>query len=299
LEKTHWKFGDVTVFLPNATFCSENLLSARIIQLPAFRFHLEQWLGNAGHRAAVLEIEAAVSLTSRSRPQLGRLNGREMDKTILFSMELAFKTRKFVVVRDFWARSPWSLPGTQNEKWQFDADRIVQCHFPLPAKDLLDYVPLRSVGSVQQAVHRWLKEPEGKRLVAEIYRKSHSASQSANKPAMETELLDEICEAWLAGKLFYLKKVVGGGSNDEADLAIKIQPLKGKAPASGKTWIEIVLVDESGRPMPGEEYKLQLTDGSVRGGKLGQGGSVRVQGIDPGTCRVSFPELDAKVWWPA
>jgi type VI secretion system secreted protein VgrG len=61
-------------------------------------------------------------------------------------------------------------------------------------------------------------------------------------------------------------------------------------------WVEIVLIDDEGRPAAGEVYRVRLPDGSVAEGVLGFGGTLRLEGIDPGDCEVSFPNLDAGSW---
>jgi type VI secretion system secreted protein VgrG len=63
-------------------------------------------------------------------------------------------------------------------------------------------------------------------------------------------------------------------------------------------WIEIELVDEDGKPVPGETYAITLPDGSVASGSLDEKGKARVEGIDPGTCKVTFPNLDKEAWEP-
>jgi hypothetical protein len=63
-----------------------------------------------------------------------------------------------------------------------------------------------------------------------------------------------------------------------------------------KTWIEVVLVDAAGRPVAGERCRLLLPDGSVRVEVLDASGRLRLDGIDPGTCDVSFPDLDGRSW---
>jgi hypothetical protein len=65
-----------------------------------------------------------------------------------------------------------------------------------------------------------------------------------------------------------------------------------------KTWIEIVLKDSRGNPVPNEEYILELPDGTKRRGRLDADGIARVDGIKPGSCRVSFPNVDANEWKP-
>ena len=63
------------------------------------------------------------------------------------------------------------------------------------------------------------------------------------------------------------------------------------------SWIEIRLVDKTGKPVPGERYRIILPDGSVVAeGTLDSNGRARVDGIDPGSCKVTFPGLDADAW---
>jgi len=73
----------------------------------------------------------------------------------------------------------------------------------------------------------------------------------------------------------------GGGSDDQ------------KKPH----WIEIELKDEAGKPVPGQKYMVTLPDGStVATGTTDDKGRARVEGIDPGTCKVTFPDLDKDAW---
>jgi hypothetical protein len=65
-----------------------------------------------------------------------------------------------------------------------------------------------------------------------------------------------------------------------------------------KTWIAIRLVDESDppKPMAFKRYRVELPDASVREGKLDSNGEARFVDIDPGTCKVTFPDQDASEW---
>ena len=65
-----------------------------------------------------------------------------------------------------------------------------------------------------------------------------------------------------------------------------------------KSWIAIKLVDEEGKPVPDEEYRIVLPDGTTIEGDLNKWGFACVRGIDPGTCQVTFPGLDMDIWWP-
>ncbi len=66
-----------------------------------------------------------------------------------------------------------------------------------------------------------------------------------------------------------------------------------------KNWIEIELLDEGGRPVPGEPYKVTLPDGTtVADGTTDDKGKARVDNIDPGNCIVTFPNIDQDAWEP-
>lgn len=65
-----------------------------------------------------------------------------------------------------------------------------------------------------------------------------------------------------------------------------------------KTWVEIELIGMDGNPIPNELYRIALPDGTSVEGRLNERGRARVAGIDPGTCTVTFPELDMEAWEP-
>jgi len=65
----------------------------------------------------------------------------------------------------------------------------------------------------------------------------------------------------------------------------------------GKTsWIEIELVGEDNKGIPGERYRVILPDNSVAEGTLDPDGWGRVEGFEQGTCKVCFPDLDKEAW---
>jgi hypothetical protein len=66
--------------------------------------------------------------------------------------------------------------------------------------------------------------------------------------------------------------------------------------AQQKSWIAIQLIGEDDKPIPSERYRILLPDGSSRDGSLDENGSAHVDGIDPGNCVVTFPDLDREAW---
>ena len=62
-------------------------------------------------------------------------------------------------------------------------------------------------------------------------------------------------------------------------------------------WVEIELLGEDDKPIPGETYRIQLSDGTlVKEGSLDMQGKARVDKIEPETCLVSFPNLGDGSW---
>ena len=62
------------------------------------------------------------------------------------------------------------------------------------------------------------------------------------------------------------------------------------------SWIEIEMVDEEDEPVPGVAYSIKLPDGTEATGTLDSNGFARIDGIEPGQCEVSFPNLDKSAW---
>lgn len=62
------------------------------------------------------------------------------------------------------------------------------------------------------------------------------------------------------------------------------------------TWIEIRLIDMEGNPVPQKKYQITTPDGNVVSGALDSDGLARVDNIPPGTCKITFPELDQDAW---
>jgi hypothetical protein len=72
-----------------------------------------------------------------------------------------------------------------------------------------------------------------------------------------------------------------------------------KQPAAAeKHFIEIELLDDDGKPVGNEAYLIELPDGTQRTGRTDGNGRARITGIDPGTAKVSFPDLDKKAYEP-
>ena len=64
-----------------------------------------------------------------------------------------------------------------------------------------------------------------------------------------------------------------------------------------KSWIEITLVDMEGKPVPGVRYRITPPVGDEpQEGTLNEFGQAGYYQIEPGTCKITFPDLDAEAW---
>jgi hypothetical protein len=64
-----------------------------------------------------------------------------------------------------------------------------------------------------------------------------------------------------------------------------------------KSWIGIEMVDMEDKPVSGMTYRVTLPDGkTVAEGTLDDKGCARVEGMEPGSCKVTFPTLDQDAW---
>jgi len=63
-----------------------------------------------------------------------------------------------------------------------------------------------------------------------------------------------------------------------------------------KSWIEILLVNTSNQPVADEQFHIHLPDGTEKQGKTNSMGVARFNGVDPGTCHITFPQKDKETW---
>lgn len=74
---------------------------------------------------------------------------------------------------------------------------------------------------------------------------------------------------------------------------------QGKKDPAKTSWIEVQLVDENGKGIAGQAFVVTAPDGCDYSGTTDEKGVGRVDGIDPGSSDVTFPDLDKDAWVPA
>ncbi len=82
--------------------------------------------------------------------------------------------------------------------------------------------------------------------------------------------------------------LIGPGEADESDDSSPEDLIK--------TWIEIRMIDDDGRPVPSVAYRIEIPGGGARTGTTNADGLAREENLDPGTCQVSFPGLHGLDW---
>jgi hypothetical protein len=142
---------------------------------------------------------------------------------------------------------------------------------------------------------RWLLEdgPRGRDTILEIAEALEGGSVSHRSSIENAAAI--VKRGFADGRLkAFAQKHVGGGKGPDNVEPPSVQPPKKEE----KTFVIIQLVSDEPepKPVPFKRYRIVLPDESVREGMLDQMGRAQVTDIDPGTCKVSFPDFDAADW---
>ncbi|MBZ4420680.1 carboxypeptidase-like regulatory domain-containing protein [Myxococcus sp. RHSTA-1-4] len=150
---------------------------------------------------------------------------------------------------------------------------------------------------VTTALDRWLVTPAARTLYAMYEALGGSPPlglSGLERGRYEQRLKQRLSEAFAHGELVAL----------EVERPVLVprpwpeppRPEAEEAPPAEMTWLAIELKDEEGKPVPYARYVVTLPDGGTREGTLNKNGYARVDGVNPGQCQVSFPELDGQSW---
>lgn len=156
----------------------------------------------------------------------------------------------------------------------------------------------RSAADADWLVRSWVRDPENTRSIRRLLAASGATSVDRLDDAA---VLAHVARLWTLGRLWIVAAPVPALPAFDTDEEEEITPVRFVAPVREeprieKTWIEIELLDDKGKPVSGERYRIKLTDGNTYPGQLDPWGRARHTGLDPGQCAVWFPDLSGKRW---
>jgi hypothetical protein len=153
---------------------------------------------------------------------------------------------------------------------------------------------------------RWLTDPVSRAVVMEMDEVVHGrpskilqqTSQDELKRSVKLRLEQAFKQRSLVGVLVPRSFLTQIKTTDGDESPANAPPPK-QNPNKPLAWIEIELIDDAGKPVADERYRIEKPDGSFEEGRLDKQGRARVDNLDPGTCQVTFPDIDAKEWTAA
>jgi hypothetical protein len=137
----------------------------------------------------------------------------------------------------------------------------------------------------------------------EIYKEVNGSFPHPPGPSDLRQMADHLVDAFARARLVALEPLMRDvamlhtpSNVDESPPLSQPSPptLREERPVT--TWIELVLVDEEGMPVPNRRFSLILPDETVREGVFDAKGCVHLEGIDPGMCKLTFPDLDVSTF---
>lgn len=172
---------------------------------------------------------------------------------------------------------------------------------------------LRDLGAARELLRPLLSHP-GNRTAARAalgagttWSDQELLEQLARRMVQEGLLIVSCADSWLSSIQGTFQAAAAGGAPAAApppstplqdEEAAKAAKPPAAAEPEPEHWIEIELLDDEGKPIAGERYFVEMPDGSSLSGRTDGQGRARVDGVDPGTARVSFPDLDKKLYQP-
>lgn len=152
------------------------------------------------------------------------------------------------------------------------------------------------------SIDRWLADPETRSTMIDMFESvtGRDGSVAARMRGLDLHryIKPQILETFRRGEFVLLRIPHLSIIPIKEDKPKEEQPQEEPAPrpTTKTTWVEIALVDGDDKPVAGMKYLIELPDGTTRTGTLGDNGKARVEGIDPGNCTVTFPDLDGTEW---
>ncbi len=159
---------------------------------------------------------------------------------------------------------------------------------------------IASFSGLSAQIDVWLADALARFVLLEIYQTlaGSFSGRQWNPADLRLRVKPRLEEAFRRGELVLVATVYHrlSGTDQTIPEGADSRPLLQPGSQKPETWIEIELVDEDGIPVEAERYQVELPDGRHVSGTLNAKGRARIEGIDPGTCEVWFPDRDASEW---
>jgi uncharacterized protein YjiS (DUF1127 family) len=146
---------------------------------------------------------------------------------------------------------------------------------------------------------RWATNRNARRELLELYDvlRAPYLGRNLSDAALQQSVIPRLRKAFERGELLLIRRpLVSGPVAGEIEAA----PASTQAPPpqrqTAKTWVEVCLVDMEDNPVGNKHYLVRTPSGAIEEGYLDSNGRVRINNIDPGTCSITFPDLDMEAW---
>jgi hypothetical protein len=154
--------------------------------------------------------------------------------------------------------------------------------------------PRASALTIRSLLDTWLASPLiARRLYGLCGASDRQAPglRATERRRREDRLKRDVLEAFQRGRLVALEveRVEPRLPEQEAEEA----PPAPEEEAAKPTFVAVEMKDEDGNPLAYARYVVEMPDGSKREGRLNENGYVRIDGVSPGQCKVTFPDYDA------
>jgi hypothetical protein len=152
------------------------------------------------------------------------------------------------------------------------------------------------VGAALAWLSRWLLDPRATEILAHVHGALFGSLSltSWSEGDRHTPLYQALATAIELGDLLVLEP-----ARDSAAVLAPVSPSEpppsNLPPVTVGTFIEVELRDQDGKLFP-TLLRITLPDGSKQ--QPAFDGFIRLDGLDPGTCDIEFPDIDGRSWEP-
>lgn len=179
----------------------------------------------------------------------------------------------------------WMLEGLASEPML-----VVRAGTPIDPE--LEPMP---VGAALAWLSRWLLDARASEILADIHGALFGVLSLTpwGEGDRHQPLYQALATAIEMGDLLVLERMRESTAVVSPVSPSEPPPQKLPPVVTSRTFIEIELLDQSGRRFP-TRLRITLPDGSRQ--QPAFDGFIRIDGLDPGTCDIEFPDVDGRSW---